>query len=333
VVFLIREEVYRELERTGEPIGWRTLFERDSLRLMHAHGATADGLAVTTAAFLAAGMTRGENLGLDPPNPMIADMVESLESKVVEYGPDDSSVIARAVSKEHWLADVVITQEHSVLLAAKKMPHLRGAVVYPADSTIWVDQIIASVAGWDRASDHNAFPLLAEHLHGSEMAERYRAEGFHPISDSIGSVDEVNALVSSHPSTTTGQLQVSNAGTPAMVLPSSNMVGAYAAAWQTVQRPVDVCLVLDISSSMSGDKLEAAKQGIQAFVNKVESPQSAIGLVVFSTEAQPLVPLRRTAQARPEIKAALHGLIPEGWTGCVFLRSTLFLGISVTRRG
>lgn len=54
-------------------------------------------------------------------------------------------------------------------------------------------------------------------------------------------------------------------------------------------KPVNICLVIDRSGSMSGDKMEKTKQAMATFVRKLR-PQDIISIVEFDTEADAILP-------------------------------------------
>lgn len=67
----------------------------------------------------------------------------------------------------------------------------------------------------------------------------------------------------------------------------------------------DTVLVFDNSSSMAGEKIDAARQAALAFLRAVELGSDQIGLVVFSEEAQVISPLSGDG---PTLEAAIRGI-------------------------
>ena len=94
--------------------------------------------------------------------------------------------------------------------------------------------------------------------------------------------------------------------------PSRMCSTACSRTWRRDRKPANVELVLDNSGSMSDeDKLEHAKQGLQAFFRQV-APQDEIGLTKFSDEGHASSSRRRPfASNRGALAAAVRDIIPE----------------------
>ena len=80
-----------------------------------------------------------------------------------------------------------------------------------------------------------------------------------------------------------------------------------------MNRRLPIYFLIDVSRSMSGDKMEAVNEGLQSIVNKLRKDPLAletacVSILTFSTEAQQLVPLTSVLELKlPTIKAL-------GWT-------------------
>jgi Ca-activated chloride channel family protein len=79
--------------------------------------------------------------------------------------------------------------------------------------------------------------------------------------------------------------------------------------------PKDVCFVLDVSSSMSGNKLLQAKEALRFVLDRL-APEDRFGFIHFSHETgswkDGLVPM--TPAARSDAAGYLSGLEADGWT-------------------
>ena len=80
-----------------------------------------------------------------------------------------------------------------------------------------------------------------------------------------------------------------------------------------MNRRLPIYFLIDISRSMSGDKMAAVNEGLQSIVNKLRKDPIAletsyISVITFSTDAKQVVPLTSVLDVQlPEIKAI-------GWT-------------------
>lgn len=80
-----------------------------------------------------------------------------------------------------------------------------------------------------------------------------------------------------------------------------------------MNRRLPIYFLIDVSRSMTGDKMAAVNEGLQSLVNKLRKDPIAletgcISVITFSTEAQQIVPLTSVLEVQmPTIKAI-------GWT-------------------
>lgn len=84
---------------------------------------------------------------------------------------------------------------------------------------------------------------------------------------------------------------------------------------QTGQRralPLNICLVLDRSSSMRGERLFQVKEAAQHVINGLDSA-NAFGLVAFNDRAEVIVP-SQTVRDRDGLKQAIAGIEARGGT-------------------
>ncbi|KAF7008911.1 hypothetical protein CFC21_023560 [Triticum aestivum] len=87
-----------------------------------------------------------------------------------------------------------------------------------------------------------------------------------------------------------------------------------AAPSAVVREGLDLVVVLDVSGSMQGERLESMKQSMQFVIMKL-TPVDRLSVVTFSSHAQRLCPLRSmTESAQKEVKAIIDGLKASGTT-------------------
>ncbi len=83
--------------------------------------------------------------------------------------------------------------------------------------------------------------------------------------------------------------------------------------------PINLALVLDRSSSMSGDKLEKAKEAAMMVVDRLQ-PDDILSVISYDSRVEVLVPATKVQQ-RDAIREQIAGLTPRGSTA-------LFAGVS-----
>ncbi|KAB2903635.1 MAG: VWA domain-containing protein [Anaerolineae bacterium] len=113
----------------------------------------------------------------------------------------------------------------------------------------------------------------------------------------------------------TGQLGLVSTDVPHSVgeelLVNVNFTGDATACMDASVRPLDVVLVLDKSGSMQGSGIAAAKGAAANFINQLNPDTARVGVVVFDSGAQLLVPLTENHQ---EALDAIFGVGASGGT-------------------
>lgn len=99
---------------------------------------------------------------------------------------------------------------------------------------------------------------------------------------------------------------------------------AHAPAEEAPRPPLHVCMVLDRSSSMGGEKLMNVKAAAELVVRRL-SPTDTISIVTFSDIVQTLVPPQRPL-TKDEIIHAINGIQAQGLTN---LSGGLFRGVEL----
>jgi Ca-activated chloride channel family protein len=319
VVFAFEPGAARQLGYPERPIGWWTLqmvaSELRDMKVIHAHGRTGDGALIAAAEFIA-GMDRPHR-PLDVYDERVISFVRSIEMASSEYGPSDQEVLSRAISSDGWRASVIIAQERNVLRAFAEVPQLEAILVYPKEGTIWADHPLALISAWDKPEIRQAYEILRQHMSSDETERELLHSGFHSAqSERLGSEQEVQQFYRSQ-SLPVQNLQAVSYGASPMVLPGINVVRTIKKRWIGVKKPADVCLVIDISGSMSSqDKLPKVQAGVKDFLDMFGDPSSnsQISLITFASRAQEEVALSPLSMSRPSVETAVSYLVANGET-------------------
>ena len=63
-------------------------------------------------------------------------------------------------------------------------------------------------------------------------------------------------------------------------------------AWRSLKKPANIYLVVDVSSSMRGERFVRAKEALVSFIDEVVGDRDQVALVVFSDDVRELQPLK-----------------------------------------
>ncbi len=67
--------------------------------------------------------------------------------------------------------------------------------------------------------------------------------------------------------------------------------------WQEVKKPVDVAVVMDISGSMAGEKINTSRQSLIQFINLLDD-KDRLEIIIFNDKITTLAPLTGGREAR-----------------------------------
>ncbi len=117
-----------------------------------------------------------------------------------------------------------------------------------------------------------------------------------------------------------------NVGEPVMIADKEQTayvkitLGGFALPANQRRAPINLALVLDRSSSMSGDKLEKAKEAAMMVLDRLQ-PGDILSVISYDSTVEVLVPATKIQQQRDAIREQIAGLTPRGSTA-------LFAGVS-----
>ncbi|MET0385848.1 MAG: VWA domain-containing protein [Polyangiales bacterium] len=119
----------------------------------------------------------------------------------------------------------------------------------------------------------------------------------HPMTSDPFAADRPTPPASSTPEALTGDVKLNVQVDRTAVLQSSEgevqvkvVLTAPSAAASQLHKPTDVMVVLDVSGSMSGDKLHYAKLALEQLIGRI-APGDRFGLMTYADDAQLVIPL------------------------------------------
>jgi Ca-activated chloride channel homolog len=176
--------------------------------------------------------------------------------------------------------------------------------LYPAEGTFVHDHPYAIPnADWVTDEQRAAALIFREYVLSKTVQEQVLAAGFRPV----------------NPEVAMGYPFVPELGVdpdqPKTVLetPSINVIKEVQQNWSYVKKKADIWLVIDVSSSMQGEKLDKAKEAALAFVKNID-PSNRVGLIVFSNGVQVQVPLDVVEKNQAELEKHIGLLYANGGT-------------------
>lgn len=313
VVLAMWEDVARELGWPNQAIGWAQVqgqaYRDPDFKWSHPSTSSASGLLATLAEFYAgSGKTRGLTIE-DVQAQATLDYVAAVERTVRYYGEGELAIIDRALEEGPDFLDAFVVQEQLVVhFNRQSRSGDRLVAIYPAEGSLWQDHPLVLLETPTLTSNQRlTFQRFREYLQSEPAQQKALAQGYRPADLSIpidgpdSPLSAANGVDPREPQTT-------------LQIPSPAVVDVVRNVWWYTKRHTNVYLVVDTSGSMSGDKLEQAREALDLFLWQIEGELEAVGLVEFSTQVNNIIPLEELRYNRPELEAAVQGLYAEGDT-------------------
>ena len=268
---------------------------------------STSGLHALVATYYAATGLSADLTAANVQDPKVADFVRGVEASVLHYGNTVSTFLdglraADAKGAAMSYVSAIATEEQQVVNYDAARPATQLVAVYPKDGTMVADHPFAILgAPWVTEPQRAAARAFLTWLQTSQRQQRFLAAGFRDFTGHAGpNLGLDNGIVP--------------AG-PALVLkpPAPAVLDLVRKSWDNVRKRARVLLVLDISGSMDGDKLNQVKASGAAALN-VLSPDDEVGLWAFSDQIDKLVPIAPLGPNHAELARHIAALQAGGGT-------------------
>lgn len=158
-------------------------------------------------------------------------------------------------------------------------PPEKLVALYPKEGTFWHEHPFGiPYADWVTDEQRTAAKLFTEYVRSESVQRKVLESGFRPVNQNVPLDYPIVAELGVDPNQPVTVLNV----------PDPDVIAAVQASWQYVKKQGDILLVLDVSGSMSGDKIDQVRQAANLFLDKMPA-QNRVGLMVFSDDPQLLV--------------------------------------------
>ena len=312
IVIAMWEDIARSMGHPEKALGWADLLSRaqsdPAFRWSHPSTNSAAGLLATLAEFYAgAGKTRGLTEE-DVQRQATLDYVAAIEKTVRYYGEGEWSVIQRVQSEGRAFLDAFVVQEQLVLYYNTRNPGDRLVAIYPVEGTLWEDHPLALLE-LDKLTDEqrSTFVRLVGFLKAPQQQAAILASGYRPTDLSI------SLTAGESPFTPENGVDPSQPKT-ALQMPSPSVIEVVRDVWWYTKRHTNVYLVVDVSGSMEGAKLDNAQEALRVFLEQIQGDTERLGLIVFSSSPSESVPLDEVKRNRDAIRREIDGLRAYGDT-------------------
>jgi Mg-chelatase subunit ChlD len=174
------------------------------------------------------------------------NVLRNLTDKVEQYAPTDHVAVHAAMSRNIGRVDALVLKRHSAEYLLRKMTRdEQEPLLISHDPKLYVACVLASLSS--NMANIGVYRRFAQFCTTPAARGRLRGPGLEPR------------------------------------MAAAAAVASEARKLSAFQKPVAVCLLIDVSSSMAGAKLEEAKVALSAFLGQLnEGRGDAVGLISFS---------------------------------------------------
>jgi Ca-activated chloride channel homolog len=293
--------------------GWSSLLNRASQDSAYrwSHGsprASASGMLALVAEFYAgAGKTYGLTKA-DADSEEVRRYVADIERTIARYGGESDAALVEYLLGEGQRAlplSATVMPEASVFDFNQRSRSAKLHAVHPAEGTLMLDHPLVLLERAKLTPDQRrSFLDFARFLTGPEGQALVLKHGYRPV--------DLAMDMGSSPLAGEG---ISTTQPALLQMPSSGTLTYLRQAWASgLKRRANIVLVVDVSGSMEGEKLERTREALLSFIKQVPSDEERLGMITFASDAREAVPLKRLGDNRRQLTAEVEELRAGGNT-------------------
>jgi len=266
-----------------------------TLRLAHAHpGLSGSGANTLLAVMQAAKQSEAPLTEDEIKSPIIQASLNAFESGVTLFGASPNQLAQAMRARGIQYLGATAMYENNVMEIASGDPEI--VPIYPFEGT-FVATHPACVNGAAQAEQSEGAKLFRDYLLKPEAQAGLQQYSLRPASGPA----KLNAPL--------------DAAQPKIIFKSSSAqaIQALQSSWQTARKPMHLVLVMDISGSMAGSKINGLKAAAKQFVAQMND-NDYLTLMPFSSAPYTELTFGRVADSREEALSVIDGLHAEGGT-------------------
>jgi Ca-activated chloride channel family protein len=204
--------------------------------------------------------------------------------------------------------DFVALEENDLIFInqgrTEYQPPERLVALYPAEGTFWHEHPFGVVqANWVSQEQAEAARIFTDFILSEPIQERVMENGFRPVNPDVEIGYPISTDLGVDPLQPLTVLEV----------PEAPVISAIQESWSFVKKQADIWLVIDVSGSMHGEKLDNARQAAINFIEQTES-NNRVGLITFNSSPRVIVPLDNVESNAEELRNAITRLQADGDT-------------------
>jgi Ca-activated chloride channel family protein len=239
----------------------------------------------------------------------VIDFLESVESSIIHYGSSTGFFASRMFERGPSYLSAAVMYEN--LVVYQETARLSGEsqqtpviAIYPKEGTFWSNHpYVILDANWVTDEQREAAEIFEGFLLDTPQQLLAIEYGFRPSDPSIpltSPLDEAHGVDSKQPQTI-------------LEIPDADVIRGIESLWHEVKKPVDLVLVVDISGSMSGEKINAVRSSLAQFLDLL-GDKDQVQVITFNIDIVSITPLTELEKKREDITRRVSGITEYGDT-------------------
>ena len=244
----------------------------------------------------------------DVRRPDVLEFVKDIEQSVEHYGNTASTFMQNLGAADArgdamgYMSAIAIEEKQLLDYNRQGSRQIPLAAIYPSEGTLVADHpYVVLRAPWVDDVKRRAAALFLAYLQAPERQQRFRAEGYRDHEGRGGpELAQQWGLLPAGP-------------TRVLPAPSADALAAVEGSWKEVRKRARVLMVLDVSGSMSGEKLDLMRRGAAAGLD-LFLDDDELALWSFGTDRSEVAAMGRVGPRRSELSRNILGLLAGGGT-------------------
>ncbi len=249
----------------------------DTLRISHTHPGLSDSGVETLQALIYAAERGSDSITTaNIENPVVRASVGAFEGAVAWFSTNTAQLRDRLVSRGIDYLSGGVLYESDVVMQGERDPLL--VAIYPYEGTFVATFPSCVRASMDETTTGAVETFLA-YLRDVPAQQRALAHGLRPVNQDVPVASPIDAAHGADPA------QPTRIFAP----PPADTVLAIQDLWQSQRQNVNMTLVLDVSGSMEGQKIEQVRLSANEFVQQM-GDNDRLTVILFDDAPRILVP-------------------------------------------
>lgn len=302
------------VELAADPEGWGSYGrpEWGQFRFGHTHPAYANSGLLSMTSFVYGITGKTDTLtAAEIYAPEVEAAMRALEQVTSKYGRQAPAQLeSMAQQGPSYLHAAAVPEADTVRFNIERGDELAFplAFIFPAGGTIWADQpyCVLDNAEWVSDEQAEAAAIFRDYLLSPEAQEKAIDNYLRPLDNSIPLHAPLTLENGTDP-------RVNPSTVASLPSPNAEVSSAVIDLFNITKRKATVFVVLDISGSMEGERINTARSATVEFLSRLDA-NDEVSVMVFNDEVTVLEKPARVGDVVEGLTQRINGLIADGNT-------------------